>query len=1028
MTRLLVSLLSCVAVLSACSDGPEGLRATPFGAGPAVVVDWDAEPIPELPFPNDLGLRVDPTSPTGLRMNFAADAVTELEREARAKINEMTGFGVFTPISVRFDSPLDLDNIAARHQDDGDFSDDAFFLVDVDPSSDGYGELVFLDVGHGRFPGDLWQTDRYFPNDPRSNSPSVFLETEEEDVNGNGVMDPGEDTDYDGVLDSPNVYPLGGDPRADLLTWYERETDTLIFRPALPLREETTYAVVLTERLVGVDGQSVRSPWDWVHHLRQTEALRPVDALLAQVDLSIDDVAYAWTYTTGRMTGDLVDIRLGLYGEGPYAFLQDAYPAELYPPAVLHELEGVTNTYALPVDRVIGILGTLGLFPEASEEFMLEGFSYTSHLVGGAFDTVDLLFDRDDGGRDKTDERWELDPVSGTLLAEPERVPYTCVIPKETDTYQQPFDVAIYGHGYGSSRVEFLIFSWAMAKVGLAACSMDFPGHGVSLGQDDEELFTPVLEAAGLLGFLEHLGDSRQADVDNDGDPDSGADMWVADPFHMRDMVRQAALDWMQMIRSLDQCGVDSWGIDVDGGGQNEVGCDWDGNGTPDLGGPDAEFVLMGGSLGGINSAVAVAVEPRFSAAIPVVAGAGLIDAGWRTVISGAVEAVPGRLFGPMFLGMPEDDGRLRVVQYVNSARKMRELHVATLDSIPIGGTVRVMNQSNGEMREVGIPDDGRFRLAVAADAMDPGEKAIATGMPTTGPIDGVAYEIEGNEGLGDPVVVTVYDAAGEVVVVLDSFESDVVHEGVTMRAGSPLIAGTAGMAHQRGTPRLRRVVGALAMATEPGDPVAYAPHYFQRPFEELGGEARNVLIVPTVGDDIVPVATEIALGRAAGLWPLHGDDPRYGKSIDRFLIDTEVVRGIEEHGPWTHPETGAPLLFDPDDLDEGTDETGAPSSVPLRVQVETESGVSGMRIPYVSPNGSHGFEFPDPAAAFDMTSFVMHQAGHYLQTRGGVISDERCLESGDCDYFQLPPPSGTSVDDFQASTSAPSNVVEGGE
>ena len=32
------------------------------------------------------------------------------------------------------------------------------------------------------------------------------------------------------------------------MTWYERETNTLIIRPVVPLREETRYAVVLTER------------------------------------------------------------------------------------------------------------------------------------------------------------------------------------------------------------------------------------------------------------------------------------------------------------------------------------------------------------------------------------------------------------------------------------------------------------------------------------------------------------------------------------------------------------------------------------------------------------------------------------------------------------------------------------------------------------------------------------------------------------------------------------------------------------
>ena len=71
-------------------------------------------------------------------MNISEEATTELERKARRKINEMTGFGIYAPITVSFDAPLDLDNIVDRHPDDGDFSDDAFLIIDVNPDSPNY--------------------------------------------------------------------------------------------------------------------------------------------------------------------------------------------------------------------------------------------------------------------------------------------------------------------------------------------------------------------------------------------------------------------------------------------------------------------------------------------------------------------------------------------------------------------------------------------------------------------------------------------------------------------------------------------------------------------------------------------------------------------------------------------------------------------------------------------------------------------------------------------------------------------------
>ncbi|HBQ14981.1 MAG TPA: hypothetical protein DEF51_28930, partial [Myxococcales bacterium] len=83
---------------------------------------------------------------------------------------------------------------------------------------------------------------------------NILFETVEEDRNGNGVLDVGEDTDFDGVLDHPNTIDgeLGTDfiDTHDRMLWfYERETDTLILRPILPLDQRTTYAVVVTDRL-----------------------------------------------------------------------------------------------------------------------------------------------------------------------------------------------------------------------------------------------------------------------------------------------------------------------------------------------------------------------------------------------------------------------------------------------------------------------------------------------------------------------------------------------------------------------------------------------------------------------------------------------------------------------------------------------------------------------------------------------------------------------------------------------------------
>jgi len=1032
----LISLL----VLMSCASAPEGLRATPDGDGPVVMIDWDAEPLPEIPYPNDLATRADPTSPTGLRINISETAPTELEHEARSKINELTGFGIYSPLSIRFEAPLDLDNIAARHADDNDQSDDAIYIIDVTPTSPTYLQAAELDFGHGRFPADVDQSDRYFPNDPRLTSPSLIYELGDEDLNGNGELDPGEDLDNDGVLDKPNVWPALPDSGVDgrcgarallydfdetscperrhqLLTWYELETDTLLFRPVVPLREETTYAVVLTERLVGEDGESVRSPWEYVHHLRQTDALEPLIDGLPELGLSVDDVAYAWTFTTARVTGDLVDLRRGLVdGEGPFGFLAEDNPPAILSAERMHEIDAFDDDYALPVASFVNIASALDLLGDQGDHLIFPIYQdFSESLVGGTFSTPYLLKDRDDGGLDDSDEWWQLDPMTGTISYEEREITFTCVIPKEDGEIQQPFDVAWFGHGYGSSRFDFLGFAWAVAHAGIATCAMDSPGHGPTISPDDLEEFLPILEGAGLLPFLEHLEHSRFRDLDNDGVPDSGADQWTSDAFHTRDMVRQQVVDWIQMKRALEQCGEGQ----MDAGDDARMTCDWDQDGTPDIGGEDVRYFLMGGSLGGISSAVAAAVMPDIDAFIPVVGGGGLMDIGMRSPLSGVVEALVGRLMSPLFLGIPDGKGGMDIQQMVISEVDERFLHVAHLDAIPAGGRVVLENLDNGEIREGLIPDGalalnpddpadpyaaGRFRVGIPADALRGTEKRSVVGMPEEGPEPGAIFSSSDNTELGDRLLLTVYDAQGLEVAVIDTFEESIVFEAVQYDAGSELVALSEGLGHLRGSTDLRRLLGVTAQITEPGDPIAYAPHYIDEPFEALGGAPVNVLLMPTPGDNIVSVNTEIALARAAGLIDRHNIDDRYGMTQDRWLIESWVVHGLEQFGPYKN-NLGYSVLFDADDYDNGHDGTGAPSDEPLRARRRSNRGLSGMSLPYVSPQGSHGFGFPDPDAAFDHNGFALYQAVRYFQSGGTIIAYDSCLQDGTCSYFRQEAP-----------------------
>ena len=511
----------------ACAPFPDGLRSTPPGDGPVVRVDWDAEPLPDIPFPNDLATRVDRHSVTGLRVNVPTEAHTEEERDARRKINTLDGFGIYAPIAVAFDKPLDLDNIAARHMLDrrpgvDQFDDDVFFVIDVTPDSPTYLQPVMMDVGQGRYPMDVARTDRYFPNDTRASEPSVIFDTYDEDKDGDGELDWGEDIDNDGYLDIPNVWPEGGDHREDMLTFYEKITDTFITRPARPLREKTTYAVVLTERMVGTDGSPVRSPWDFVHHLRQTEALEPIQKALPDLGLTLDDVAFAWTFTTGNQTGDLVDARRGLLGQGPLASVDGIAKEGVRKAHQMNEIEG-ENPVILPLERLLGPLTDLGVFEGLIAEIIAENYlAFGDGLIGGEFMTANFFGDDDQVQAawplvDDSNDYWQIDSHNGTYSARAERVAFTCVRAKGVS---QPAPVVMFGHGYGSNRFEFLTFAWVMNRLGFTACALDYPGHGLGLDPDQEDLALTYLTNAGLLPAWTHLSDGRARDLDNDGRQD----------------------------------------------------------------------------------------------------------------------------------------------------------------------------------------------------------------------------------------------------------------------------------------------------------------------------------------------------------------------------------------------------------------------------------------------------------------------------------------------------------------------------
>jgi hypothetical protein len=1057
------------ALVAACSPSAQqtpGLAKTPDGKGPTILFDLSTRPLPEIPFPNDLATRPDPTSPTGKRLNASLVAPTRVEASLRRELNKLSGFGTYSPLSVSFDAPLDLANIKARHfQDPIDFADDVAYLVNLNPKSPHFGEPAPLDLGQGNFPLLVERTDIYFPNDYRSTSENILFEDINEDLNRNGTLDPGEDTDFDGVLDQANTITPNGDPRDDLAGFYERQTNTLLLRPLVPLEEESTYAVILTKRLVDEAGEPVRSPFPFINHVEQNEALRPLlsEGIFERLGLEFreangGDVAFLWSFTTQSVTRDIVSIRDGLYGEGPFSYLADQFSVDDIQVDQLIDDTGIPgeNLFVLPLERFLPLADLLApvlKVPEGALEPLVESLGFVDYIVVGSFTGASFLADPDTGAVGYLDENGEvisisaddnarrsfqLDYQSGEALVGRDRVTFLMAVPKPTPGHESgPFPIVFYGHGYTSNRVQSLGFAGNLARQGFATVALEAVNHGLGVDGATDALGFAVTSQQGIGATWKALTNGRQKDMNGDGVGDSGKDFFTGYVFHTRDNVRQTVLDYMQMVRVLRSFdGEHRWPFDLDGDGQNELAGDFNADGAVDLGGPQNLYFAFGESEGGIVSEMLAATEPKLSAAAPVAGGGGLSDVGLRSLEGGIREASILRAMGLFVLGNQDPEtGDFVLSMNLPDLNLEPVIPVAEMEPPRPGDAIVVENLSTGERFTAGAIEGGTFRVAVACDK-------------------------------GDRLQVRVLAPSGEERSRADSFTREVSFQFDDFFPGDTLVALGDGFGLERNTPEFRRLIGLTQLVLDPGDPINYAPHVFLDPLyakigdKELGRFSRpdqgtpianRLLDVVTIGDINVPIATGIAYARAAGLVDFENPDPRFaalddddtpGITPNGVLLKLHVIEGLER----TRRFAGAPfhdareILADPDDFAEGTDcyneycldascqgkvtDTevasiceGAPGTFrrapklsdlglpPLRITVpHTDGTVSGLRFPYMEPKGAHGFAFSRPEQAFNVAGYMIHYVGRYFATLATELREDPCFEHGTCDFIAPAP------------------------
>jgi len=690
---------------------------------PKMLFDPNALPFPKVPFPNNTFTLPDATSPTGLKIHypFLLTKNSQFEKRMRDRINELNGFGTFSPILVSFSEPLDLATLQAS----------SIKVINLTKTSSSYGKTVPLDFGSGLFEYLIEKPTSYFPNDPQSTLNNFLFK----ESNRN--------------------------------SFYEDETNTVILRPLTPLEEESHYGVILTHALKGLDGTPITT---------DVQSSQTLLEELKTAGINTQDIVYCWEFTTQSITRNLKLIREGLYGKGMLSQLSSQYPPQFREISDLKtfpfDIDG--NSYTLTPTVLQKVF--VNLTSLAAKLHLIDGFPFdelidwssVNYFVFGSY--LSPQFNKNNS--------------ESLQSSVPEPVYFMMAIPKETPGHKAPFPITIFGHGNKRNRIDAIGLANKMAEGGMATITIDAAGHGPDnflaaipvylkrfftfpmaatseekeavkeelkeLGQmvgvtiNDKDLQTESLIGRlidrifrqGILRVLTREG--RATDVNEDGITDSGEDFFSANFFSTRDIVRQTIVDFFQLTRVVKELG-----RDLNNNGTLEIiEGDFNRDGILDVGGPNTKIHYIGMSMGGMIGGLLMGTEPEVKTGILNVGGGGLTDILFRTSSKFNAKRIFYQLWGPAFIGIHENN---KTYLTINSGRT--EDAFAVLQPLDPKGTVFLRNKTKNTVFKTPINDQKGFLSRLASDRGDRIELDIFNSF---GLLDyHIDYTITYQEGLG---------------------------------------------------------------------------------------------------------------------------------------------------------------------------------------------------------------------------------------------------------------------------------------
>jgi len=205
------------------------------------------------------------------------------------------------------------------------------------------------------------------------------------------------------------------------------------------------------------------------------------------------------------------------------------------------------------------------------------------------------------------------------------------------------------------------------------------------------------------------------------------------------------------------------------------------------------------------------------------------------------------------------------------------------------------------------------------------------------------------------------------------------------------------GLGFNRATPDFRKMISLGQSCVDGADPINFARLLTNEKFGKT-----HLLNIATVGDTVVPIATNISYGRSVGAIDIKKPQARFGGKTEMdTLIDNYVVEGLAKLKRFGSKEN---KLFDPDDPDDGKDKINSKQRFQgdkkMRLQKKIGDVNIAQRFAYTTDKGQHSLRPPNPGLSFDVYSYYLNMIAWFFYTDGKEIKDDSCLETYNCSFL----------------------------